>query len=172
VSDDRVRTALQTAIATDEALRDSSIEVQSVNNGAVLLEGRTASLSDHVHALEVARHVRGVRSVHSEIVSDDARADQTVWREYEKLSQESVENSRGVTSVVKDWYITSATKLRLLVDRETPGLNINVDTTDGIVTLLGTVPSQETRRTAELDAQKVSGVKQVVNRLEVDHGLR
>lgn len=167
-SDDEIKALLSTALEQDELLQSSSIRVQSVHNGTVLLSGQAKSLSTHVHALEIARHIRGIRAVHSEIVSDDARADEAVWREYEKVSERSAENSRGVRTVFKDLYITSATKMRLLADRDTPGLRINVDTVDGVVTLLGTVPSQEIKTTAELDARKVVGVKQVRNRLEVD----
>ncbi len=57
--------------------------------------------------------------------------------------------------------------MRLLADRHTPGSSINVDTTDGVVTLFGTVESEEAKRAAEAQARKVSGVKQVVNRLEI-----
>jgi hyperosmotically inducible protein len=64
-------------------------------------------------------------------------------------------------------YITSATKMRLLADSRTPGLRINVDTTDGVVTLFGTVESEEAKGAADLEASRVNGVKHVVNRLEV-----
>jgi osmotically-inducible protein OsmY len=110
---------------------------------------------------------RGVRSVHSEVTSDDARADNAVWREYETLGANTDRGGRTVKNAVEDTYITSATKMRLLADRRTPGLRINVDTTDGVVTLFGTVESEEAKRAAGLEASRVSGVKQVVNRLEV-----
>ncbi|RPJ80193.1 MAG: BON domain-containing protein, partial [Acidobacteria bacterium] len=45
--------------------------------------------------------------------------------------------------------------------------DVNVDTTDGIVTLQGRVPSQESRRIAEQIARDTSGVKQVRNELAV-----
>jgi osmotically-inducible protein OsmY len=166
-SDEQIRSKISTAIGSDDLLKGSGIHVQSVNKGTVLLAGKATSLSAHLHALEIARRVGGVRSVHSEITSDDARADRAAWREYEALSAKPLETSGGVKTAFKDLYITSATKMRLLVDRETPGLSINVDTNDGVVTLFGTVPSQDVKHTAELDAKKVTGVKRVVNRLDV-----
>ena len=63
-----------------------------------------------------------------------------------------------------DIWITSATKMRLLADSQTPALDINVDTWAGVVTLFGIVPSQEAKAAAEADARKVSGVKRVVER--------
>ena len=66
-----------------------------------------------------------------------------------------------------DIWITSATKMRLLADSQTPALDINVDTWDGVVTLFGIVPSQQAKAAAEADARKVSGVKRVQNELQV-----
>ena len=64
-------------------------------------------------------------------------------------------------------WITSATKMRLLADSQTPALDINVDTRAGVVTLFGIVPAQEAKAAAEADARKVSGVKRVENELQV-----
>ena len=64
-------------------------------------------------------------------------------------------------------WITSATKMRLLADGNTPALDINVDTRAGVVTLFGMVPSAQAKASAEADARKVSGVKQVHNELQV-----
>lgn len=66
-----------------------------------------------------------------------------------------------------DIWITSATKMRLLTDSRTPALDINVETQAGVVTLFGIVPSQEAKAAAAADARKVSGVKRVVNELQV-----
>lgn len=67
----------------------------------------------------------------------------------------------------KDMYITSATKARLIADRKTPGMDINVDTTNGVVTLFGAVPDETAKAKAEEEARKVAGVTKVVNELEV-----
>jgi osmotically-inducible protein OsmY len=66
-----------------------------------------------------------------------------------------------------DLWITSATKMRLLADTQTPALDINVDTWAGVVTLFGIVPSQAAKAAAEADTRKVSGVKRVENELQV-----
>jgi osmotically-inducible protein OsmY len=46
-------------------------------------------------------------------------------------------------------------------------LDINVDASDGVVTLFGIVSSQQAKAAAEADARKVSGVKRVQNELRV-----
>ena len=60
---------------------------------------------------------------------------------------------------VSDAWITSATKLRLLANSETPALDINVDTTDARVTLFGVVPTAAAKAAAEAEAHKVNGVR-------------
>jgi len=156
--DQRVKKALK-----DPSLKDSSIAVQSVNDGVVLLGGKAASVSDHLRALELVRAVPGVRSVRSEVESPDRIADDEIHHEPSRPEA----GTRGVGQTMQDMYITSATKMRLLADEKTPALDINVDTLNGVVTLFGAVPTPAAKASAEIDARKVSGVRRVVNELEV-----
>jgi osmotically-inducible protein OsmY len=55
-------------------------------------------------------------------------------------------------------------KKNLLGDRLT---GLGVDTDNGVVTLTGHLPTREDRRTAVHDAEKVNGVKRVVDQIEV-----
>ena len=50
-------------------------------------------------------------------------------------------------------------QVEIIADPKTPGLDVNVDTRGGKVTLFGMVPTQEAKLAAEEDARKVSGVK-------------
>ena len=52
-------------------------------------------------------------------------------------------------------------------DSETPAMDINVDTENGVVTLFGVVPTKESKQAAETDVSKVAGVKAVDNALQV-----
>jgi hyperosmotically inducible protein len=64
-------------------------------------------------------------------------------------------------------WITTAAKVRLMADGDTPAMEINVDTDDGVVTLFGVVPTKESKAAAEANVAKVSGVKKVENALQV-----
>ncbi|HZN04664.1 MAG TPA: BON domain-containing protein, partial [Candidatus Polarisedimenticolia bacterium] len=75
--------------------------------------------------------------------------------------------SRSPGVVMSDLWITSATKMKLAADSRTPATEINVDTMDGVVTLFGMVPNQESKSAAQEVVQSVSGVKQVENKLEI-----
>jgi osmotically-inducible protein OsmY len=48
-------------------VKDSSISVESVNKGVVLLAGKAKSLDAHLRAVEIARKVPGVHRVSSEV---------------------------------------------------------------------------------------------------------
>jgi hyperosmotically inducible protein len=164
-SDSTIDDHVKAELKKDPLLARSSIEVQSVNNGTVLLAGKAESLTAALRAIETAGRVSGVRAVHSEIQSPDAKADREMWRE---LSEESQPKAKqGVQGAMSDAYMTAAAKTRLATSSDTPAMDINVDTTDGVITLFGYVPSEASKAKAEAEAEKVSGVKRVENELQV-----
>jgi hyperosmotically inducible protein len=77
------------------------------------------------------------------------------------------EPDNSATGTVQDMWITTATKLRLIGNDQTPALDINVDTMNGEVTLFGMVPTEAARTAAENEAKAVDGVVRVKNELEV-----
>jgi hyperosmotically inducible periplasmic protein len=164
VSDDALKPRVEQALWADPSLRDSQIAVQSVHQGVVRLAGTAQTLSAHRRAVEVVASVPGVRRVSSEVHSPDTLADAEIWRE---PTPHQPSEAYGMRDAASDMWITSATKMRLLADSQTPALDINVDTRAGVVTLFGIVPSQKAKAAAAADAHQVSGVTRVVNDLQV-----
>ncbi|MGH7872715.1 MAG: BON domain-containing protein [Candidatus Binatia bacterium] len=164
VSDDALQQRIEKALKADRSLQDSRISVKSVNKGVVLLTGTAKTLGANLRAVETVAWVPGVERVASEIQSPDRLADAEVWHERtsEPLGKES-----GMWDSAGDMWTTSATKMLLMADSRTPALAVNVDTRAGVVTLFGIVPTREAKAAAEADARKVSGVKRVVNELQV-----
>jgi len=68
---------------------------------------------------------------------------------------------------VTDAAITSAVKTKLLGDGKTPGLKIDVDTKDGVVTLTGDVATGAEHLSALRLARGTNGVKRVVDKITV-----
>jgi hyperosmotically inducible periplasmic protein len=163
-SDKEIKDRVEKTLKQNPDLKDSSIAVQSVNDGVVLLGGKANSVGDHLAAVDAARTVPGVRKVESEVQSPDRLADEEIRRE---PPSPTAGTRRGVGQTAKDMFITTDVKMRLVADDKTPANDINVDTRNGNVTLFGTVPSQEAKVAAEADARKVSGVTRVMNELEV-----
>lgn len=161
ISDAVIKKNVSAVLESDAALSDGTIKVQSVDNGVVLLSGSADTLSDHLRALENASRVDGVRRVASNIKSPDVLGDTEIWQEGE------YDPKVAERSAASDMWTTSAVKVRLLASGDTPGFGINVDTVDGEVTLFGVVDSQAAKTAVGTEAGKVSGVKRVVNELEV-----
>jgi osmotically-inducible protein OsmY len=163
-SDEQITKAVKDAFAKDSALASSGITVQSVNKGVVLLAGETPSMTTHLRAITTAAGVPGVHRVATEVKGGDQIADVEVGQQ----ARDRVATSGAkAADTVSDAWITSATKLRLLANSETPALDINVDTTDGQVTLFGMVPTTAAKQAAEAEARKVNGVKGVTNDLQI-----
>jgi hyperosmotically inducible protein len=71
-TDDKIEAGVETAFQKDHALAESDIVVASVNNGVVLLSGKSPSVELHLQAIETANHVKGVRRVATEVYIDEA----------------------------------------------------------------------------------------------------
>lgn len=180
--DEQIEDRVEKALASDKQLAGSDIDVASVNKGVVLLRGKADSMNDHLEALNVAGKVPGVRRVESEIQAPDqmsadgtvagaktatADAANGVKNTANDVADRGKQTLSATGAAMGDAWITSATKMRLLADRDTPATDINVDTRDGVVTLFGIVPSEAAKKAAAANARKVDGVKDVKNELQV-----
>ena len=145
----------------DPVLRDSEIRVRSVNEGVVLLDGRARTVNAHLRAVQVARAVRGVKRVASQIESPDLQADDRIWHDATGDLQ------RPAVAGARDAWITTESQVRLIGNSATPSRDIDVDTQGGVVTLFGTVPTEAARRAAEVEIREVDGVNSVENDLQV-----
>ena len=76
-------------------------------------------------------------------------------------------DERSAGLVVKDASITGSVKTKLIKDDHVDGLNINVDTHAGVVTLNGHVESAGDAKRAVGLARSVKGVEKVVSKLVV-----
>lgn len=160
--DEDIETRAEDALEADRSLSDSDIDIASVNGGIVVLSGTAATLSDHVRAVEIVRGVKGVRQVKSQVKSPDALSDAEIWRDPGDAG-----TAAAVGGTASDMWVTTASKVRLIANNETPAMQINVDTRNGEVTLFGMVGSEAAKSAAEAEVRKVSGVKTVRNLLQV-----
>lgn len=158
-SDEELRKRIETVLERDKALDDSRIQVESVNDGIVVLAGEADTLSSHRRALEDARAVDGVERVASQIRSPDELGDREIWSD-----QDVAVEGDGAAS---DMWITTRAKLKLMTDPGVSPFAINVDTRNGVVTLFGSVKNDATKQKAEQQVRQIAGVRDVENELQV-----
>lgn len=68
---------------------------------------------------------------------------------------------------ISDNEIHAKLKTKLTADKASNLVNIDINVTNGIVTLAGEVPNSQVKEQAERDAWSVKGVRQVINNLQV-----
>ena len=103
-------------------------------------------------------HVLDLRT--NDIKEDLARSGQVVRRKARQAGQ-------AIADATADARITAAIKTKLLANKDLSSLAISVNTTSGIVTLSGSVPSTEQIAKAMLVAMETDGVQEVISTLQV-----
>lgn len=94
-------------------------------------------------------------------VSDTARNTAADVRQSTEVAANKAEKA------IEDTVITAKVKSALLADSTVKGLNIEVETQQGTVTLSGNAKSDMERTQAEKLAMGIEGVRGVVNRISV-----
>ncbi len=162
VTDAVIQMRVERALEEDPLLEGSNVKVESVNNGVVLLTGEARTMSDYLIALDDALSVPGVRGIGSDVKSPDLVAGMLA-----APGNEDAAGKRSLSGAAADLWITVATKLRLLADPAVPGMEVDVDAWNGVVSLFGSVPSREAMEAAGEAALSTAGVERVENEIVV-----
>ena len=80
-----------------------------------------------------------------------------------------MQDDRTPSETVRDQALVTQVKTKLLADKEVSGLNINVDSFKGMITLKGVVDSQLEVDKAIMLARSVNGVSEVTSKLFVSN---
>ena len=70
---------------------------------------------------------------------------------------------------IDDASIHTAIKAKLTADRFSNITNVDINVTNGVVTLAGEVPNARVKSDAEAEARTVKGVRRVINNLQVSN---
>lgn len=175
-TDAGITTNVKNRLAAENTVQAEQIDVDT-NNGVVTLTGTVESESARQQAVMIARNTDGVRDV-----IDQLRVDATApttgigpgvdtpdgGASISDRAGEAVDRTGGAAgAAVTDAALTTMVKTKLLADETVKGLDINVDTSDGVVTLSGRVSSQAEADRAQELARDTDGVRQVVSNLRV-----
>ena len=189
-SDPGITTAVKTKLAADDTVKAYEINVDTTNH-VVTLTGNVDSAAAKEQAVIIARQTNGVSEVVDHIViapapaatggavenkldatgnyiSDKAHDAKVATEDAAHDAKVSTENAASKTGeFITDAAITSEVKTKFLAEPGVSGLNINIDTNDGVVTLSGNVKSKAEADKAVAIARQNAGVKRVVNNLRI-----
>jgi hyperosmotically inducible protein len=153
-SDAGITTAVKSKFATDETVKAYQINVDTKDK-VVTLKGEVDTAAARDRAVELARATEGVRDVVDVLAVAPAPA---------ATSGVAEKDSAPLTG---DPGITATVKTKMLADTTVSGLKIDVDTTDGVVSLTGDVASAAEKRRAIEIARETEGVKSVKDHLKI-----
>lgn len=131
------------------------IDVDS-QNGVVTLSGQAQSALAKELAGKLAANTRGVREVNNQLTVAGAPA--TPLSDTAAEAEQAVEKAGAALG---DAWISSKVKASFLYSRHLDGLNIAVQTRDGVVTLSGVVASAAEKDLAIETARNIRGVREV-----------
>jgi osmotically-inducible protein OsmY len=120
-------------------------------NGVVTLRGHAQTPASKELAERLAANTDGVREVHNQLSVSSA----------DSPAIDLGGTTKDAGAAISDAWITSKVISSLLYSRNVDGLNISVDTRDGMVSLGGTVPSSAEKALAVEIARNIRGVRGV-----------
>lgn len=144
-------------VALLEHLKKEALKVSvEVSGQTVILEGVVSTRAYQSLAEEVARSVSGVSQVENRLQVAEKANGGPVRRVARKVEQETA-----------DALLEAKVKARLLEVMGVAAFQVEVEATDGVVSLSGTVKEKEQKALAEKTAKTVTGVRELHNLLRV-----
>jgi hyperosmotically inducible protein len=190
-TDAGITTNVKTKLAADDTVKAYQVDVDT-RNGVVTLSGDVESAAAKEQAIQIARQTDGVRDVIDQIrvgeaaatagrdndVDVDVDVDDDLENRARSGAADAKEEGREAAAragevagnagaAVTDAAITSAVKTKFLADSTVKGLQIDVDTNNGMVTLNGNVKSRAEADRAMMLARETNGVKTVHDNLKI-----
>lgn len=166
IDDATITTRIKSALIADAAIKALRIGVDTLE-GKVTLTGSAETADQLARAAKIAEGVRGVRSVENRIVLSKEDSSGAVASETPAENRPAKPAGRTAGQVIDDAWINAQVKTALMQHRQTPGLHIDVDTTNGVVTLKGKLTDPEVAKKAVEVASQVEGVKAVNNEFQI-----
>jgi osmotically-inducible protein OsmY len=150
-SDVWLESKISTTYALNEHLNPFDLSVD-VKDGVAILGGNVDSSVQKSLAVEIVKGIEGIKSVKDNIKIDPPSGK---------------EEPSGFMTNVRNAGMVARVKSNLLWNRETSGMDIDVDADGGTVTLKGKVASEVEKKLAVQLAENTSGVSRVKDRLTV-----
>jgi len=150
LADSWLTTKIQAQYFADDDIKARFINV-STHDGVVTLSGRVESAESKRQALQIAQNTDGVREIQDHLV----------------IGLEQARDGSSAPEQMDSAWITTKIQAKYFADPSVNGRDINVTTTNGVVTLSGRVDSDQAKQQAVAIARGTDGVARVDDRLAV-----
>ena len=179
VDDSALKTRIEKRISADTSLKHDDIKVDA-DNGVVTLTGKVHTQAQKTAAARLA-HVTGVTKVENKLevepatagttgVKDKSKTDKAIDKTEtgaKKVGKETKKTGESVGEEITDGWITTKIKADMVGEDALKDSDINVDTTEHVVTLKGTVVTAAGRARAVQIAKGTKGVTKVIDNLTI-----
>jgi hyperosmotically inducible periplasmic protein len=155
---------------TDAQLDAANLSVDAnVDRNEITLSGTVGSESLRTKAIELAKSAHAGLIVTTKIDVKPGEISRTAYTKEREREERSIAKERGETigESLDDAWIHTKIVAQLIGNSATPERKINVDVTNNVVTLRGTVETAEQKTEAEQIAKNTESVKSVNNQLKV-----
>jgi hyperosmotically inducible protein len=179
VDDKTLATRIEAAIKKDTTLANQTVDVD-VTKGVVTLTGsvrsaaRKTSAGRHANIAGVTRvdnqlkiDANAGKSVPAKVVTATKEAGQDTAHGAKVVAEKTADAAKATGGAVTSTWITGKISANFVNEPLLKGSKINVDTTDHVVTLKGTVTTKAGSTRAEAIARGTEGVTRVINQLVV-----
>jgi hyperosmotically inducible periplasmic protein len=176
VNDAWITTQVYARFFMDSDIKGRNIKVETVS-GIVTLSGNVQSSAERNQAVAEAKAVEGVKQVVDKLTlapaekplpsSPGEKSPGAIPHSREDVKAHAKSAADRVGKEISDTWLTTKVQAMYFLDRDVKGMNIDVTTKAGIVTLTGAVDSEAARQKAVADARSIEGVNQVVDKLTV-----
>jgi osmotically-inducible protein OsmY len=168
-TDAGVTTKVKSKFASDDVVKAYQIDVDTKDH-VVTLSGQVENRAAQERAVTLARGTEGVRDVVDNLKVGEGNAalpGEHPTTGTSGIGERTAEAGRDAGNAVSDATITAAVKTKMLADSKVGGLKIDVDTSNGVVTLNGDVNSAAEKAEAIRLARDTDGVKSVRDNLTI-----
>jgi hyperosmotically inducible protein len=166
LADAALTAKVKAALISDPDVDAGPIDVDT-KDGVVRLQGSAQSQARLDRAVAIANGIDGVKSVESQLKVDPSIASASASTATSAITRGASQAAGRAGDVLANGVLTAKVKTALLADERVKGLQIDVDASDGVVTLNGAVDSAATAERAQTIARGIAGVTSVESRLTV-----
>jgi len=156
ITDASITTGVKAKLAMERNLDSSDITVTTAN-GTVTLTGSVSDAAAKSAAETATRSFAGVTDVNNRLSVQSTN----VATAARTTGQAAMATGDSAAQAMSDTWITTKVKSVLLADSDAKGMDISVETKDGVVTLEGELANQGAIDHVTSLAREVEGVKRV-----------